>query len=207
MGLSKANIVNVSKEGEAPIEVSYNPTDYSVSRGANYAEIAVPGSTTPILQFVRGEASTLKMELLIDGTDGRADVHDQLLRLRKLVEIDGDLHTPPVVQFNWGSESFQGVVTQFEEKMSLFDSEGNVLRSRVSLTFKSYKSVPEQVHGTKKASPDRTRVRVLREGETLAHVAFEAYGDPALWRAIAEENRIDRPRFVPAGTVLRVPKV
>jgi hypothetical protein len=207
MGLSHATISNVSKDGWEPIEVRYNPTDYTVSRGANYADIGVPGSSTPILQFVRGEASTLRMELLIDGTDGRTDVHDQLEKLRELVQIDKELHTPPVVEFNWGSESFRGVVTSFEEKMSLFDSDGNVLRSRVTLTFKSYESVDAQVRQTPTASPDRTRVRVLREGETLAHVAFEAYGDPALWRAIADANGIDRPRFVPAGTVLRVPKV
>jgi nucleoid-associated protein YgaU len=50
-------------------------------------------------------------------------------------------------------------------------------------------------------------VRVLREGETLALVAAEAYGDPRLWRLIAEENGIDRPRFVAPGTPLRVPAI
>ena len=207
MGLTHATITNVSNDGSEPLAVWYNPTDYTVSRGANYADIPVPGSSTPILQFVRGEASTLRMELLIDGTDGRTDVHDQLERLRALVRIDEELHTPPVVQFNWGSESFQGVVTQLEEKMSLFDSEGKVLRSRVTMSFKSYESVDAQVRQTPKASPDRTKVRVLREGETLAHIAFEAYGDPALWRAIADANAIDRPRFVAAGTLLRVPRI
>ncbi len=207
MGLTRATISNVSLSGAQPIEVLFNPTEYTISRGANYAEIAVPGLTTPILQFVRGEAESLRLELLLDGTDGRTDVHDKLETLRALVRIDSELHTPPVVQFSWGQESFQGVVTQLEEKMTLFDQGGGVLRSRVTATFKSYESVDAQVRQTAKASPDRTRTHVLREGETLAHVAFEAYGDPSLWRSIAEENDVDRPRFVPVGTVLVVPSV
>ena len=36
-------------------------------------------------------------------------------------------------------------------------------------------------------------------------IAAEAYGDPKAWRPIAEANAIDRPRFVPPGTALKVP--
>src|SRR5437762_2633108 len=114
MGLTKATINNVSRDGVDALEVLFNPTDYSITRGANYAELQVPGLKTPILQFVRGDAQTLKLELLLDGSDARANVHDKLETLRALVNIDSELHTPPVVQFSWGSESFQGVVTQLE---------------------------------------------------------------------------------------------
>ena len=99
MALTKARINNVSKDGEPALEVLFNPTEYTITRGANYAEVQVPGLSTPILQFVRGDAQTLKLELLLDGTDGRADVHSKLETLRTLVSIDGELHTPPVMQF------------------------------------------------------------------------------------------------------------
>jgi nucleoid-associated protein YgaU len=46
---------------------------------------------------------------------------------------------------------------------------------------------------------------VLREGETLAHIAYEAYGDPRMWRTIALANNIDRPRFIEPGTPLWIP--
>jgi nucleoid-associated protein YgaU len=46
---------------------------------------------------------------------------------------------------------------------------------------------------------------VVREGETLAAIAAEVYGDPRLWTALAEANDIDRPRFVTPGTALQVP--
>jgi nucleoid-associated protein YgaU len=46
---------------------------------------------------------------------------------------------------------------------------------------------------------------VVREGDDLTRVAAWAYGNPALWRPIAEANRIERPRALVAGQVLLVP--
>jgi nucleoid-associated protein YgaU len=73
------------------------------------------------------------------------------------------------------------------------------------MSFKSYKSGEVQRRDLKLSSPDRTHIRVLRAGETLAHIAQEAYGDPRAWRPIADANGIERPRFVPPGTALKVP--
>lgn len=207
MGLTKATINNVSKDGADALQVLFNPTDYTITRGANYAELQVPGLSTPILQFVRGDAQTLRLELLLDGSDGRDDVHDKLVKLRELVTIDSELHTPPVVHFSWGSEHFQGVVTQLEEKMTLFDLDGHVIRARVTATLKSYESVDAQMRQNPTFSPDRTRIHVAKAGETLPRIAYEAYGDPSLWRAIAEENNLQRPRFIAAGTTLIVPSI
>jgi nucleoid-associated protein YgaU len=47
------------------------------------------------------------------------------------------------------------------------------------------------------------RTHVLLEGETLAGVAYAEYGDPAMWRPLAEANDIDDPhRLTPGRTVL-----
>lgn len=105
-----------------------------------------------------------------------------------------------------GEIAFQGVVTTFKERFQLFAEDGKLLRVRVTLTLKSYKSAEVQLRELRRQSPDRTRVRVLRE-ETLAQLAADAYGDPRLWRVIAEANDIDRPRFVPVGTPLRLPSL
>jgi nucleoid-associated protein YgaU len=80
-----------------------------------------------------------------------------------------------------------------------------VLRARVTVSMKSYEAVETQLRELRRQSPDRTRVRVVREGETLAAIAAEVYGDPRLWTALAEANDIDRPRFVTPGTALQVP--
>jgi nucleoid-associated protein YgaU len=212
MGLQHATLQNVSKAAQAPIAVQFNPTEYGIDRGSSFAELPIPGLRTPLLQFVRGEAQTLSLELFLDGTDTREEkspdgssVEKRLQQLRKFVEIDPTLHAPPVCKFHWSGDAFYGVVTSFKEKYTLFDDEGRVLRARVTLSLKSYEAVDEQLRALKKESPDRTRVRVVREGETLSAIAAEVYGDPRLWRVLAEANAIDRPRFVPAGTALYVP--
>jgi len=218
MGFELATLTNVSKLPlPAPIAVQFNPTEYGIDRGASYAELAVPGLRTPLLQFVRGEAQTLSLELFLDGTDQRAgaalvggsapddSVEGRLKKLRQFVEIDPDLHAPPVCLFQWRDVKFHGVVTSFKEKYTLFDRTGAILRARLTVSLKSYEAVEVQLRELKLKSPDRTRVRVVREGETLAAIAAEVYGDPRLWRVLAEANTIDRPRFVPAGTPLHIP--
>ena len=82
---------------------------------------------------------------------------------------------------------------------------GRALRARLSVAMRSYKSAEVQLRELKLSSPDRSHVRVLREGETLAHIANEAYGDPRMWRPIALANGIERPRFIAPGTPLRIP--
>jgi hypothetical protein len=207
MALALAKLWNVSVNPPVATQVMFNPSDYGIDRGATYAELDVPGLKTPILQFVRGEAQTLTLALFLDGSNARQPVKDALTALRKFICIDGELHTPPVCLFEWGDVRFQGVATSLKEKFSLFDNSGNVVRATVTLTLKSYEAVEVQVRDLKRSSPDRTRVRTVRDGETLAQFANEAYGDPRLWRTIATQNDIDRPRFLTTGQTLRIPAV
>ena len=48
-------------------------------------------------------------------------------------------------------------------------------------------------------------VRCPYTGETLATVAFKELNDAGLWRAIAEENRVDDPLRLAPGTELLLP--
>ncbi len=213
MGLELATLTNVSKASQPAIAVQFNPTEYGIDSGSSYAELQVPGLKTPLLQFVRGEAQTLSLELFLDGTDKRASnnpddtVEGRLEKIRDFVTIDPDLHAPPVCLFQWQHIRFQGVVTSLRERYSLFDATGKVLRARVTLSLKSYEAVEVQLREMGLMSPDRTRVRVFRERETLDRIANEAYGNPRLWRPIAEANGIDRPRFVAPGTPLKIPSL
>lgn len=211
MALAHARLMNVSSPQMRPVYVQFNPTEYGIDGGASYAEVQVPGLQTPLLQFVRGEMETLNLELFLDSTDTRGsenandELADRLERIRSFVRIDGKLHAPPVCRFEWGRLQFQGVVTSLREKFTLFDERGDVMRARVTLALKKYEAVEVQLRKLKLSSPDRTHVRVVRQGETLARIAEEVYGNARLWRFIAEANGIDRPRFLAPGTTLRIP--
>lgn len=205
MPLAKATITDVSHAGQSPISVLFNPTDLSVDRSSHYASMPVPGLSMPILQYIRGESDILNLELFLDRTDQGNDVNSDVAALERLTQIDSTLHAPPVIQFDWANFSFTGVVTSVREKLTLFSEDGRVLRARIALSLKSYKAAEVQLRDLKLSSPDRSHARVLREGETLAHIAYEAYGDPRMWRTIALANNIDRPRFIEPGTPLWIP--
>lgn len=204
--LTKATLTDVSTSASEPsIEVLFNPTDYGIERGSVYASMPVPGLKTPILQYIRGEAQQLTMELFLDGSNLRTKVQDGLVFLRKFVEIDANLHAPPVCRFDWGDMHFTGVITSLKEKFTLFNQAGEVVRARVTVAMKSYEAAEVQLRDLHRQSPDRTHVRVVRQGETLSSIAAEMYGDPRAWRPIADANDIDRPRFVAPGTALKIP--
>ena len=209
MPLVMATITDVSHAPNDParkvVTVLFNPTDLSMDRGSHYASMPVPGLSMPILQYIRGESDVLHLELFLDRTQQGRDIDRDIADLETFIQIASALHSPPVAEFAWGSFAFTGVVTSLRDRMTLFSEDGRRLRARLTASFKSYKSAEVQMRELKLSSPDRTHVRVMREGETLAHIAAEVYGDPRMWRPIAEANGIERPRFIEAGTPLRIP--
>jgi hypothetical protein len=213
MALSHAQIRNKSgKKTPDDIEVKINPTELSISRGATYQDMPVPGLSVPLLQFIRGEAQTLTCELFLDASDKRDvsapngdSVRKRLDDLRAYVNLLADLHAPPVCQFLWGDVDFTGVITSLQERFVLFDETGKILRARVNVSIKSYVPVETQAQTTKPNSPDRYKTRVVKEGDRIDLIAADEYGDPRLWRPIAEFNRLARPLFLRPGTVLSIP--
>src|SRR6266481_9570157 len=83
------------------IPVQFNPSEYTLTKGAQIAEIAIPGIDAPILQFVRGQTQTLSMELFFDTTElgmGEAPVLDVRILTEpvfQLVKIQAKTHAPP----------------------------------------------------------------------------------------------------------------
>ena len=206
MALRKATLTNISANELEPINVMFNPTDYSVTTNMNYADINVPGLKMPLVQFVRGDSRLLNVELFLDRSNTEQSLHDDLELLRTFVRIDSDIHAPPVVRFQWGEGSkFDGVITQFQETFQMFNGDGEVIRARVKLAIKSYEAAEVQYRDLNLASPDRTKTRVIKDGDRLDLIAMEEYGNPGEWRTLAEANGIPRPRLLQVGDVLIIP--
>lgn len=225
MGKLTFQRLNLRKEPDGePFPVPYNPTEYALSKGASYADINIPGLDSPLLQFVRGEAETLNLELFFDSTDkgtgtGAESVADRVEAFYQLVKIRGDLHTPPILRVTWGdrfpgnragqgdrqSPSFDCVAISCGRRFTLFNPDGVPLRAVVTLQLKEYKTLEEQVQELNLQSSDHSRLHVVREGENLPLIAFEAYEDPSRWRLIAEHNGLTDVRNLVPGTVLVLP--
>src|SRR5207248_2444219 len=87
------------------IPLRFNPTQYKLTKGNNFAEIDIPGLGSPPIQFVRGAAETLSVEFLLDTSDTLEDVRDKYVtKLRGLMDITDKLHAPPIVAFVWDQQ-------------------------------------------------------------------------------------------------------
>lgn len=215
--LRKANITVLDAEavqsGRLPqtFDVQFNPTEFTRQKGAQIAEIGVYGIDSPILQFIRGQNERLTLELFFDTTDTGMDANAVSVTTKtsmfyQLVKIQPKTHAPPRIRFTWGDLSFKAIVESVQERFTLFSPTGLPLRATLSLNLREYKSLQDQISELKLESSDHTKQHVVQRGDSLSRIATQAYGDPALWRPIAEANpQIRNPRRLTPGTVLEIP--
>lgn len=208
------------------MEVQFNPTELNFSKGSNISEIAIPGLDSPVLQFIRGNAETLSLELFFDSTDdgmgsGATSVTEQTQKFYQLVKQNPDTHAPPICRFVWGNDRggsatigtdvsnapfwFTGLVESIDRKFLLFSPEGTPLRARLTIKMREYKTVDQMVRELNSA--DHTKARVFKRRERLDQLSSEEYSTPDEWRRIADENDLDDPRSIEAGTLLRLPPI
>ena len=108
MTLQKATIKNLITGAE--LKVSYNPTELTFNKTAQFAEIGIPGLDSPVLQFIRGGNETLTFELFFDTTDevmGKkaTSVNQKLDQLYNLVKQSPHSHATPICLFQWGGSA------------------------------------------------------------------------------------------------------
>lgn len=204
MKLEKANISVVIGGGEE-VEVLFNPNEYRLSGSNQFAEVAIPGLPAPPLQFVRGNSRTLTMQLFFDTYEKGGDVREHTRKVTRLLDIDPELHAPPVVLFTWGDLNFMGVLERAEQRFTLFYASGIPARATVDVIFKEFTEGTEQAGKNRSATFDKRRT--VRRGDTLSGIAGREYGDPGNWRPIAAANGIDDPLALYPGQVLVIPAI
>lgn len=190
-----------------PTSVIFNPAEYSLEKGNQFASAPLPGLSNPVLSFVNGDADVLTMELFFDTyTDGRGvDVRLKTDRIARYLEIDPDLHAPPPVRFVWGGLIFCAVIERLTQRFTMFLENGVPVRATLNVTFKEYKTIADQIDKKPNKSSDWTKRRVIAEGDRLSLIAAVEYGDPAVWRSIADANDIENPRVLEPGREIRLP--
>jgi len=206
----KANFREVD-EG-AIVEVMYNPKEFTIDSSTQFQRSAMPGLQTPITQFVSGQTQTLSLDLFFDTYEDKTDVRIHTAQITNLLKIHSEIHAPPVCLFEWGvplslekGVFFQGVFDKVTQKFTMFLDSGMPVRATLSVSISEYRSIEEQTRHIKFQSSDRTKVRVLKQGDQLWYIADQEYGDPAQWRLIADANNIENPRLLTAGTEVILP--
>ncbi|AKV66614.1 MULTISPECIES: CIS tube protein [Microcystis] len=211
------------------ITVQFNPTAYSITKPVTWSsQVSASTSTAtkgeqstvqrnlnaPVLQFGGGGSRTLVLELFFDVTEpveGKPvdDVRQLTNKIVKLTRIERDTNQPPICTVSWGNPldppefPFIGVVTNLVQNFTLFKSDGKPLRARLTVTFTEW---IDREKDLKQTDPEQT-TRLVKRGDTLSSLAAEVYGDPNLWRIIAQANNLDDPRHLKVSNPLIIPKL
>lgn len=207
--------------GSDGVPCMFNPADFTIQRGVNYAQHKVPGLDRPILQYISGEADVMSFSLIFDmysatpdtyridaaasgvmPDPAKLDVREYTDAFMKLTMVDSDTHAPNQIEFKWGAISFKGYVQSVSQKFTMFSMKGTPTRATVDLQLIS---VSEQ--NFVRNSPDRTKARTITESDRLYMFAYAEYGECGEWRRIAVENNIDNPRTLEPGTNIVIPPI
>jgi LysM repeat protein len=213
--LAKAEIRVVDgKKAGSTVACMFRPKEYTVTKQNNWQMKEVKGKDVPQLEFSGGGASTLTMELFFDTYESGKDVRKEYTNeIWGLTAIDDSLTDkinkkgrPPIVQFKWGPVvSFKAVIQNITQKFTMFKANGTPVRATLNVTFKeAEKAGKYPFQNPTTSSTPGYKVRTIKEGESLDWIAQEEYGDPALWRFIAETNKLEDPMKLSPGQKLSI---
>ncbi|MFF5846981.1 LysM peptidoglycan-binding domain-containing protein [Streptomyces massasporeus] len=220
--LAKAEIIDTASGEGHP--VMFNPEELKLDQGNSFAEVGIPGLATPPVQYVRGRARTLAMDLFFDTYETGRDVRGHTGPIVRLLEKRPGTQGPPVLLFSLGSFQFRCVLVDANQRFTMFLRNGTPVRSSLAVRFQEYVPADVEVRrGVFFASPTASAVadravsavesvlseepvvHVVVEGDTLSGLAGAYLGDPALWREIARANDIVDPLRLRPNTRLVVP--
>jgi contractile injection system tube protein/LysM domain-containing protein len=212
MGLAKVTITAFRKGGPEIFIALFNPEEYTLNQDNNFAVQGIPGLSGPVVQFVNGNLRTLEMELFFDTWDTptlpKKDVRTEFTdRFVRLMEIDSDLHAPPLLLVSWTSLQFRCVLARANQKFTMFDTEGRPVRARLTCAFNEVIDPEQEAKRLNLQTADFSKAHVVTLGENLNTIANFYYEDPEKWRPIAVANGIDDPRAIFTGQSLLIPSL
>ena len=210
-------------DGSAPFDVLFNPTEYSISKSNEWKFEKVTGTAFTPPAFGGGNPRELTLNLLLDAsllgkTQHVRGITDQLFRM---MEVPGGSSggsssaAPPFITFTWGSDTtFKSVCTSLTVAYKLFRPNGDPIRADVKMTLKQAEPASTASStGANRGTNPTTRakaghgVHTVKDGDTLPSIAYEAYGDATVWRAIADANGVENPLHLRRGRALSLPRL
>jgi len=201
----------------------FNPDKWAVTSSAKWKTTTAKANTeNPTVEFMGKEDTNIDIELFLDDYESAGALTSLLGGGGTIVPTVAALMTtvtptdmsilqkhpmPNWVVFSWGTApQVTALVERLSVNYSMFDSDGTPLRATISLSLKQIILAA----GAQNPTSGGTALlgsHVVREGDTLASVAYHQYGHAKYWRPLATSNRVDDPARLRPGTELILPPV
>jgi hypothetical protein len=176
-----------------PIPVHFNP----VSLQYTIANTMKEGKGKQKKQYVSQTTAKLTMDLVFDTTQSGEDVRTHTAQIARFMEPQESTKVPPVVEFQWGTYRFKGMVESFKETIDFFAASGVPLRSAINLTMAQQDTV-FAADAPKKT--DEPLVVDLAQGDDATSTASRGLS-PEAGRELAAANGQENMRFPSAGSL------
>lgn len=197
------------------ISLPVNPESLSQNYKIEFKKEQGQGNEGTDPKYVFTAPEELKLDFIMDGTEtiegyaynsGGHSVRDQLdVFLKAVYTMNSKTHRPNFVIVQWGNISFQGVLSTLDVNYTLFKSNGDPLRAKISTTFKKYLNDEERAKREGKKSPDLTHIKQVKSNDRLDNMTTEIYNNPKYITQIARINNLTSFRKITAGDQLLFP--
>lgn len=187
----------------------YNPEQFSLSKQTNWNNPGIhlqKDWTEP--DYLSTSPASLEVEIFFDAFEELfGDVSTDVAVLMDWTK-PGPKDKPPLLEFRWGvSNVLKGMkfyLASVSATYSLFRVDGTPIRATCKIVLTEASNPAHRQNPTSGGVPG-LETHVLIHGETLHSVAWDRYGEPSYWRAIATFNGIDDPMRVEPGATLLIP--
>jgi hypothetical protein len=202
-----------------PLTVHFNPASlvYSIENS-----VAQQSGGPKKVQYVAQFSGKLTMDLQFDSTDTGSDVRTFTNQVAMFMQATGSAQAaaqnaappssgsggsstpakaPPVLQFQWGSYNFQGIMDSFKETIDFFSADGVALRALVSIGLSRQDQVFDEGANFSSASTAGSLVP-SGSGDSALSLATRG-GDPSAARQLGTDNGLPSLRFT-SGASLQV---
>jgi nucleoid-associated protein YgaU len=194
------------------IDFQFNPKELTLTKTAKWDKKPAKGAKkSGVPQFLGAEPAKLSVEMFLDASrkmdDSVVKAVEKLFSCCVPTEKSRQKQkaSPPWVRFQWGAVTgFPAHITSVSVKYTLFTPSGTPVRAVCTVQMEEMGGETSGQNPTSGALAARS-VHTMVDGDSLPSIAYAEYGDPTLWRVLAEANDIDDPMRLPVGRPLLVP--
>lgn len=199
----------VIKGNTGTFTLKINPESLQFNKQIKYTPSQVNGNPSGTEKFDNYAPATLSFSFLLDAT-GVAykfePISNTIAEFEKTVFLyDGNKHQPGSLTISWGKFVFKCHLNSLNYDYTLFNSSGEPLRVKVSVSFSDSIDLEEAQKKANAQSPDMTHIVVLKAGESIAGWCHRIYGDSSYCTDVARHNRLTGFRDIKPGTKVLFP--
>lgn len=190
-----------------------NPEKYTYHYKIETDKTQASGTSSVSPRFNKKLPENLELDFVFDrsgvisGFESSDDgIIDDIEKFKKVVlNYNGDKHKPNYLVISWGTLLFKGALTEMDVEFKLFKPDGTPIRAIAKVKFQGFVEDNLRAAQENNKSPDLTHYRTVKEGDTLALMSYQIYGDSKYYLEVAKANNIVNFRKLKTGQKLFFP--